>query len=277
MVFRVSFVIGRVTVMCVAPSLPNFGTAHWYIVFETPPLSTCELTRPTVNTDPSNMPVNGLYTASILVNGVALKEYDVLADERELIDIGSGPTEYIEVVEGAEFSIKVNVDRHAKFPTPYKAASITFDGQSVSKLLIGRDKNRRSHRRGWTASKDNVSLYSNGVHMRQNFQFKNLITTEEGGNFKLHQELVRDTGVIRLEIHNVFTRPAQPRHQQSYETKSIPEKALKGWPIDVSAGFSQPNQLVTTRKAGCTLTRLALALRASCSNTVPRSLCNCWT
>ena len=62
------------------------------------------------------MPTRGAYTASILVNKAALKEYDPPTDERAGQDTATQVITFIEALEGAEFEIKVRASADALFP-----------------------------------------------------------------------------------------------------------------------------------------------------------------
>lgn len=182
------------------------------------------------------MPTHGDYTVSILVNRRPLQEHDTDGSHGQSAD----QVKYVEAIEGAEFSIEACISQNAVFATNCKAFKIYMDGAALGYLSVRHDDvTHGSSERGWRNVKAGKHCHVNGQTMRQSFQFINLQTTEEKGDFNEYQRLARSAGSIRTEVYNVRTTREAAKPIERRISTPIPEKALKGRPIDMSAGLGQ--------------------------------------
>lgn len=186
------------------------------------------------------MPTIGPYTFSVLVNGQALREYEPPADE------GYEPSEksrvvYIEAVEGAKFEIQTKVRGHLAAPTKQVEVRVYIDNEGIIAHNIS--KSKCSSLTGITFIDRNVVHLLGQTWVEQDFQFSNLETTEGmPKSDSWNKEAAQRIGTIRLMVYNVTgttsTEQATKSSELTRKTK-IPEKALKGQPIDMATEFGE--------------------------------------
>lgn len=212
----------------------------------------------------SNMPKVGAITVSIVANGTVLHEYNPPNDEQS--DSDAQVVKYIEVVENSEFSIRVNLDSQTNWQTEFKMVHIYMDGDYVVGRYIGKETG--NYREGWHIDIGKISVFEAGSWFDQSFLFKNLQTTDQSRELDELKKIAQGLGTIRVEIFDV-TRDEQVQSNGSTrtETQPVPEKALKGQPIDMSAGFGQKRLghrilFFTSTKVGSVLANFVFKYRS---------------
>lgn len=179
----------------------------------------------------------GHYEVEILVNGSVLKEYAVPEDDDDAFpEVGVG-TKYIEAHENAEFVIRTRVLPSANWTWSNKAFSISIDGKYITGSVIAKNPHG-----GWRATTHMVSEVLSreaGRDLKRPFVFRNLTTTDEHHASKELLAKVKDLGKIDVLVNDYEKMGTTSRHEPLKEASqaAIPEKALKGQAIDMSAGL----------------------------------------
>ena len=179
------------------------------------------------------MPTLNSYIASIVVNGQKLTEYD--PPEAEQISDKKKCVKYVEADEGSNFVVHIDLTPQTRFTTPNKIVRIYIDGKSAKASVI---RAERTHR-GLHHEYSKRAILEVGGLVEQAFMFKKLITTEETLGVEELKKTAKGIGSIRLEIYNGTADKSVPRGSRHTQESSgaIPEKALKGQPIDMMAGY----------------------------------------
>lgn len=210
------------------------------------------------------MPKSGAYEISLLVDGEPLSEYDPPEGEDGLDD--GAVVRYVQATEGVEFHVKFSVDPYTPFPTGYKSVCIHIDGRfadsySIEKTVDGNTIN------GWTLVRKGRNFLENGSWIKRALMFKNLTTTEEATSLETIKKVAKDAGRIRIDITDVKRTASDPWFEQPLDNQAVPEKALKGKPIDMSAGYgvgtsgTQP-RFYNTKVVGKTLAKFVIKYRS---------------
>jgi len=181
------------------------------------------------------MPTVGPYEISIVAGGRTLQEYDPPEGEEDAVQ--GTKVKYIEATEGLDFHIKVSVQPFTKFPTTFKQVEVYVDGHFVDSFSLDKESHG-SGRKGWTRQRNGRSFLESGTWVRKPLRFTNLVTTEDAVNANDLKEIAKDIGHIQVQIYDA-TRELSSNHteQSSNLSQSVPEKALKGQPIDMSVGY----------------------------------------
>ncbi|KAK5956108.1 hypothetical protein OHC33_002681 [Knufia fluminis] len=188
------------------------------------------------------MPTVGPYKVSIVAGGQVLPEYDPSEDDADANN--DTTTRYIEVIAGLDFHVEFSVQPYTEFPTGFKDVDVNIDGQFADSFVLDKQKHG-SITNGWTRQRDGRSFYEGGRWVRKPLVFQNLVTTEETLSAKDLKTIAEDIGSIRIRIHDVVReRSDVDSFRPTKMSRSIPEKALKGQPIDMSAeyGSATPSQ-----------------------------------
>ncbi|KAK5091760.1 hypothetical protein LTR05_001945 [Lithohypha guttulata] len=181
------------------------------------------------------MKINGHYEVSIVVNGQPLQEYDPPEDE----DKGPGRAagvKYIEAQEGMPFSVRVRCLPGAGWPEQLKSCDIYVDGKpTLSKILSAKQRLLQNF---FEAECAGVTYKEDDRYLWRSFMFQKLITTDETCEEKNLKNLARGLGRIKVVLSD-FRRDGLENFDIKFdaETKTVPEKALKGQQIDMTAGL----------------------------------------
>lgn len=188
------------------------------------------------------MPAIEPHNISIVVNGKALIEYDPPVDEVDDSNNGEkGKVVYVEAAEGIKFEVQVRVPGNLYFDTDFMGIHVYLDGDRVhGRAISKRDYYRSQTWRyyGFTTSVKSCASLENNVWVQRDFQFSNLRTTDATVGLNTLKDIARNAGTISVRIFNaVPTQDARPT-ESMFQPKSVPEKALKGQPIDLVAGLA---------------------------------------
>lgn len=187
------------------------------------------------------MPTIGPYKISIAVNGSDLREHEPPTDERvdELAESGEKRVVYIEVVEDSNFDVRFKAHGHVPFGTGQLGVSVYLDNVLAKSKLLSEKYHSRHNRTSLhiTSSK----FLQDGGWVERPFVFSNLATTDAETSTADLKKIAQNVGTIRVRLENMTT-PTQsmPTRGTKDQIQEIPEKALKGQPIDLAAGFGDP-------------------------------------
>lgn len=192
-------------------------------------------------------------TVSIVAKGTSLPEYDPHDAKENEVD---GQTiRYIEGVEGTVFSLKIALSRATRWRTGYKAAYLYIDGKYVDAWRISQEKTGGRHQ-GWQIDLHDVRVLEGGSWFKRPFMFKHLQTTDETRKLEDLKKIAQGLGCITVELFDVTRGEIVATDGYSVaESGAVPEKALKGQPINVSAGFgpktpsSQGREAISSKTA----------------------------
>jgi len=179
------------------------------------------------------MPKSGAYEISLLVNGHPLHEYDPPNDENDTD--ADAVVKYVEATEGAEFYVDFKVRPNTEFPTGSKGVTIKIDGKFVDGYPV-HERQHRIREGGWSGLRTGRSRLENGAWVERPLMFKRRTTTEEVMPMQSMKELAKNVGCINVSIKDIICTPARRIMKNAPVDLPVPEKALKGRPIDVSAG-----------------------------------------
>ncbi|KIV79490.1 hypothetical protein PV11_07050 [Exophiala sideris] len=158
------------------------------------------------------MAILGLFEAQVIVNGMPAAEYD--DDEEPLSADPTLMTKYVEAVSGAYFEL--NVDSN-------------YEGGKITKRHhFGHD--------GARVVLDGHVYIENGKGKQYKLKFADLETRDldRGDEPSKFKEKYSELGTLKVEIWRVqITGESTPSRYQGKEIGSVPEKALKGRPLDV--------------------------------------------
>lgn len=195
------------------------------------------------------MPTLGPYTFSIRVNGRSLVEHDVPTDEEpELSE--KKQVVYIEAVESAAFEIQCDLHGRISFPTGYLGVHLYLDNQPITWRSI--QKSTYNRYREQTFSFKEVLYPENQTWFKRDFRFSNLTTTDTVPKATDLKDIARHVGTIRVVVYNMTAPKTKPLGGtfQLAKKAGIPEKALKGQPIDMATDFGEAKP--TTRRTRST-------------------------
>jgi len=210
------------------------------------------------------MPKSGAYEISLLVNGQPLREYDPPDDDAET-DSGK-VVKYIEAIEGAEFHIQIKVAPRTQFPISFKTVDVKVDGKSVDCFSVY-EQRHGSSRRGWARIRKGRSFVEGGSYVWRPLIFKALSMTEEAMPLETIKQLARSIGCIHIEIYDVTCTAKEWREEKHQIDQSVPEKALKGQPIDMTAGYGSATAIkrpgsIPVHRVGKPLAKFGLKYRS---------------
>jgi len=210
------------------------------------------------------MPKSGAYEISLLINGQPLREYDPPDDDAET-DSGK-VIKYIEAIEGAEFHIKIKVAPRTQFPTSFKSVDVKVDGKYVDSFFVY-EQDHGSSRRGWARTRKDRSFVEGGSYVRRPLIFKALSVTEEAVPLETIKQLARNIGCIQIEVYDVTCTAKTWREETHRIDQSVPEKALKGQPIDMTAGYGSATAIkrpesIAVQRVGKLLAKFGLKYRS---------------
>ncbi|KAF2418229.1 hypothetical protein EJ08DRAFT_683937 [Tothia fuscella] len=118
--------------------------------------------------------VDGL-TAEILVNGVALANYDPPEEDIDE-DLEKTTTKYIEAQPGANFQINININREYKHRYCDLLISVILDGNQVENIIAR--KERFQNFTTCTTPIDSHSYYTGSAWRKRKFLFSKLVLDE---------------------------------------------------------------------------------------------------
>lgn len=201
------------------------------------------------------MPKSGAYEISLLVNEQPLHEYDPPNDDNHT---NSGEViKYIEAIEGSTFRIKCTVAPRTLFPTSLKSVDVQVDGKFVNGFLIVEQRSGSSER-GWTGIRRDQCFKEGGSYVQRPLIFKALTTTEETMSLEDIKKLAKNIGCIHIKIYDVAYIATHSLKEAPQFDQSVPEKALKGRPIDMTAGYGPVT--ATERRETCHVHRIGKPL-----------------
>lgn len=184
------------------------------------------------------MPTVRRHVVTIVVNGHALHEYEPPAnDDQEVSE--KERVVYIEAVEGQKFEIHVRSKGHLRFCTGSLGVFLYLDDECIVWKRIS--KHSYDEERGLTLTFKSIYQRVDESWMERPFQFNNLETTDTVTGSADLEQIARRTGTITVKIYNVSapTRKSVPASARLVKKSLVPEKALKGQPIDMTTGFGE--------------------------------------
>ncbi|KAK5069600.1 hypothetical protein LTR64_008281 [Lithohypha guttulata] len=158
------------------------------------------------------MKINGHYEVSIVVNGQPLQEHDPPEDDDKGSDRAAG-IKHIEAQEGMPFSVRVGCLPGAGWPKQHKSCDIYVDGKSTLCKILTPTPTQRLLQNFFKVEFAGVTYKEDDKYFRRPFVFTKLETTDESCEGK--------------DLKKKFDA----------KTETIPEKALKGQQIDMTAGL----------------------------------------
>ncbi|KAI1629870.1 hypothetical protein EDD37DRAFT_73633 [Exophiala viscosa] len=183
------------------------------------------------------MAILGTFEAQVIVNGVPAAEYD---DDEE--PVTNGPTlitKYVEAVSDALFAFKVKISPTYKFTNE--------DGLAVYAYIDGHSEGGRISRRQ-DLKTATPALVVDGHLQTENGRFKNCMfkfadletrDLEKGDDTSMFKEKYSELGTLRVEIWRArITGEAEPTRYEAKKNEVVPEKALKGRPLDVVTSYA---------------------------------------
>ena len=188
-----------------------------------------------------SMAILGKFEAQVFVNDVRVEEFD--DDDEDDSATNDEVTKYIEAVSGACFEIKILIDPSYHY-TEEEAitARVFIDGEYGT----GRVKQRADffvdtiHRRSAELKLDGEhSLDARGANTFYKFQFAELETREMGetDDTSKFKEKYGELGTIRITVQREGLDGEMRHTARTKEMAPVPEKALKGRPLDVATRF----------------------------------------
>lgn len=203
------------------------------------------------------MPRVGSYRATLLVDGRGLKEYLPPQDDED--DDSSEPAStvvrYIEATPGAEFSFQIDLDPNTPFSTGSKRVQIDLDGTTVHEPLFSQ-KSKRHRKKSQVFKCSGKKCQEAGNWVLKPYQFNTLTTSEDARSTTELMELAKKIGTIKITITDIVILGKSTSGMDARaEAKSVPEKALKGKPTDMSASLGKgkptaPIKYKSSRRVG---------------------------
>lgn len=192
------------------------------------------------------MPYTDSFTTAIAVNGIDLREYEPPADERSDATAGPGRKRivYIEAVDGQNFDVRFKARGRPSFAGARLGVTVYLDNVEAKSLLFSEEAHRLN--RNFTSlSFTSSDFLRDNTWFERKFMFRNLATTDtdtKGTNLK---EVAKNLGTIRVQLRrwSLPTETGPAKKGTHHQVKDIPEKALKGQPIDLAAGFGNPKPI----------------------------------
>ncbi|ERF76048.1 hypothetical protein EPUS_01381 [Endocarpon pusillum Z07020] len=185
------------------------------------------------------MAILSFYRCQILVNNEAVLEYE---DDTEATPDGPIPTavKYVEAISGANFSIKFSLFPQSKFEGEL-AMQVYLDGTMTTSVVI---------RCGGSSFDNNCWKEDGAIVGRDNewylkkFKFADIVTGDTENHFtpKEMNAKYSSLGLIRVEFWRFDTEYTKSLEEsartiQNPQLGTVPEKALKGKALSLSASF----------------------------------------
>lgn len=210
------------------------------------------------------MPKSGAYEISLLVNGQPLHEYDPPEDENDTD--ADAVVKYVEATEGAEFYVDIKIRPNTEFPTGSKGVTIKIDGKFVDGCFV-HELQHRVREGGWSRLRTGRPRLENGAWVERPLMFKRRTTTEEVIPLQSMKELAKNVGCIKVDIDDIICTPARHVMEEAPVDLPVPEKALKGQPIDVTAGYGSAKVVTkpisySTQQIGKRLAKIVIKYRS---------------
>lgn len=212
------------------------------------------------------MPTIGSHTISVVVNGHSLHEYEPPTDETPEPS-GTKKTVYIEVAEGMKFGIHFTSRGPLRFPTGHLGVFVYLDDIHGAKGRLSRRHYREDD--GKTFIFKRLCSLEGHTWVERDFQFNSLTTTDAEFSFVDLKKFAQSAGTIRVELSDITASVKGPHiASRDFQIQATPEKALKGQPIDMAAGFgpARPTQhrinQSNSRRVGCPLLQCTFKYRS---------------
>lgn len=218
----------------------------------------------------------GDYEIEIFVDGLPLREYDPPADEggTELQDRRGCPIvcKYIEVVEGMEFEVRYSVSKYTTFQprADAKAFHTEIGDLRIASSLILKHHLRQSTQDRLAQRIRGQTVHDGGVVQLWPFTFGALLTADSTLEETAPEQPTNSLGEIKFTVYDVLRREGTFRvekHRAVRDFGPIPEKALKGQPIDLNVRFGAakpciPPMYALTEKVGHGIVKFVFRYRS---------------
>lgn len=195
------------------------------------------------------MAILEFFEAAVSINGQRAAEYDDDDSETKTSPNSKVVTKYVEAVAGTNFALDISVKKDYTFDCDYISFNVNLDGTSMSGRVMSPDYARLSQIGG-------VKGQENGQMTLRKFKFGDLAISEfagrvsfpisnrsqadDGSVSSLSEEKIKYLGMIRVEVYrymlNYVNTESGERHSISAREESVPEKALKGRAVTLTAG-----------------------------------------
>lgn len=211
----------------------------------------------------------GHYIVEILVNGVVLDEHDPPEDDDDAWPESGAGTKYIEATEGSEFSIRMKVMPNSNSDFPDVSFYTEIDGNRVSGSVLSSGYGQSAQPTHGEKFGEKYSVA--GRNYIRSFTFQKLRTTDDHHGSKDFLQKAKELGKIEVVVNDFMRRQgfhACQRHNVDLNDAPIPEKALKGRPINISAGLGtarlsqQKSYCVNGTRGNHTLARFCFKYRS---------------
>ncbi|KAK5465123.1 hypothetical protein LTS15_001686 [Exophiala xenobiotica] len=186
------------------------------------------------------MAILGKCEVQIVVDGTPAEEYDD-DDEEEVTDNDRTVTKYVEAVAGAHFAVKFLLQPSYHFTQGEDSvtAYVDIDGHYVGGRLLERGRFLDQRALGfppWVLIAGQFAT-ENGANALYKFQFSDLETRdlEKTDDLDKFREKYDQLGTITVKLRREQKlERCDPGAYKARHSESVPEKALKGRPLDVA-------------------------------------------
>ncbi|KAK5217890.1 hypothetical protein LTR99_003284 [Exophiala xenobiotica] len=186
------------------------------------------------------MAILGKCEVQVIVDGTPAEEYDD-DEEEEVTDNDETVTKYVEAVAGAHFAVKFLLQPSYHFTRGEDSvtAYVEIDGHPVGGRMLERDKFLNQRTLGFSpwVLIDGQHATENGVNALYKFQFSDLETRDldKTDDLDKFREKYGHLGTITVQLWR--EQKLGSCNVAAYKARhigSVPEKALKGRPLDVA-------------------------------------------